>query len=152
MDPERYLVISADCHGGGNIYDYRPYLASRWHDQFDAWAATYEIPYEDLKGPNGDRNWDSKRRLRELEGDGIVAEVIFPNTVPPFFPKASLGDQPPRPTPATSRPGGPACRRTTVGWPISAPRCPAGARGSPRSCCTTSTPRSARSIGPRRTV
>jgi predicted TIM-barrel fold metal-dependent hydrolase len=95
MDGARYLVISADCHGGGNIADYRPYLASRWRDDFDAWAATYEIPYEDMKGPDGDRNWDSDRRRRELEADGIAAEVIFPNTVPPFFPKASLADQPP---------------------------------------------------------
>ena len=95
MDSARYLVISADCHGGGNITDYRPYLASRWHDDFDAWAATYEIPYEDMKGPDGNRNWDSDRRRRELEADGIAAEVIFPNTVPPFFPKASLTDQPP---------------------------------------------------------
>ncbi|HVT21056.1 MAG TPA: amidohydrolase family protein [Mycobacteriales bacterium] len=95
MDHERYLVISADCHGGGNIVDYRPYLASRWHDDFDAWAASYEIPYEDMKGPDGERNWDSERRLADLEADGIVAEVIFPNTVPPFFPKASLADQPP---------------------------------------------------------
>ncbi|HEX3706463.1 MAG TPA: amidohydrolase family protein [Mycobacteriales bacterium] len=95
MDHERYLVISADCHGGGNITDYRPYLASRWHDDFDAWAASYEIPYEDMKGPDGERNWDSERRLSELEADGIVGEVIYPNTVPPFFPKASLGDQPP---------------------------------------------------------
>jgi predicted TIM-barrel fold metal-dependent hydrolase len=95
MSDERYRIISADCHGGGNITDYRPYLASRWHEQFDEWAAAYEIPYEDMKGPDGDRNWDSDRRLKELEADGIVAEVIYPNTVPPFFPKASLADQPP---------------------------------------------------------
>lgn len=96
MEPdERYVVISADCHGGGNLLDYRPYLASRWHDEFDAWAAGYEIPYEDMKGPDGSRNWDSARRLRDLEDDGVVAEVVFPNTVPPFFPKASLSDQPP---------------------------------------------------------
>ena len=95
MDQERYLVISADCHGGGNIADYRPYLASKWHDEFDAWAASYEVPYDDMKGPDGERNWDSERRLTDLEADGIVAEVIFPNTVPPFFPKASLADQPP---------------------------------------------------------
>lgn len=95
MNNERYLVISADCHGGGNITDYKPFLASRWHDDFDAWAATYEVPYEDLKGPDGERNWDSERRLTDLEADGIVAEVIYPNTVPPFFPKASLTDQPP---------------------------------------------------------
>ena len=36
-----YVVISADCHGGGNIGDYRPYLESRYHDDFDAWAATF---------------------------------------------------------------------------------------------------------------
>jgi predicted TIM-barrel fold metal-dependent hydrolase len=95
MNNERYLVISADCHGGGNITDYRPFLASRWHDDFDAWAATYEVPYEDMKGPEGERNWDSDLRLTDLEADGIVAEVIYPNTVPPFFPKASLADQPP---------------------------------------------------------
>ena len=96
MDPhDRYLLISADCHGGADLLDYRPYLPSRLHGDFDAWAATYEIPYEDLKGPEADRNWDSTRRLAELESDGVVAEVIFPNTIPPFFPKASLTDQPP---------------------------------------------------------
>jgi predicted TIM-barrel fold metal-dependent hydrolase len=92
---DRYVVISADCHGGGELHEYRPYLAARYHDEFDAWADAYEIPYEDLTGPDGSRNWDSERRLRDLEGDGIVAEVIYPNTVPPFFPKASLTVQPP---------------------------------------------------------
>ena len=52
-------------------------------------------PYDDLDGADGGRNWDSDRRLAELEADGIVAEVIFPNTIPPFFPKASLVHQPP---------------------------------------------------------
>ncbi|MGC4066825.1 MAG: hypothetical protein QM784_19750 [Polyangiaceae bacterium] len=23
---DRYIVISSDCHGGGDIHDYRPYL------------------------------------------------------------------------------------------------------------------------------
>jgi predicted TIM-barrel fold metal-dependent hydrolase len=95
MEHDRYVVISADCHGGGKITDYRPYLASHWHDDFDAWSATYEVPYDDMTGPDGDRNWNSDRRLKELEADGIVAEVIYPNTVPPFFPKPSLADQPP---------------------------------------------------------
>lgn len=97
---ERYIVISADGHAGGAIPDYRPYLESKWHDDFDAWAASYEMPYEDLLGDLGTRNWDSERRRRDLEADGQVAEVLFPNTVPPFFPKVSLAAQPPAVTAA----------------------------------------------------
>jgi predicted TIM-barrel fold metal-dependent hydrolase len=92
---QRYIVISADGHAGGSIGGYRPYLDREWLDEFDAWAATYEIPYEDLLGDKGERNWDSARRRSDLELDGQVAEVIFPNTVPPFFPKVALTSQPP---------------------------------------------------------
>jgi predicted TIM-barrel fold metal-dependent hydrolase len=94
---ERYTVISADCHGGAQIHEYRPYLERRYLDEFDAWARDYAIPFEDLMGERASCNWDHDRRLRELEADGIVAEVIFPNTIPPFFPKASLVVQPPAP-------------------------------------------------------
>jgi len=38
---DRYVVISADTHAGADLYDYKPYLPSRLHDEFDAWAATY---------------------------------------------------------------------------------------------------------------
>ncbi|MGO8871640.1 MAG: amidohydrolase, partial [Acidimicrobiales bacterium] len=34
----RYTIISADAHAGADIADYRPYLASRWHREFDEWA------------------------------------------------------------------------------------------------------------------
>ncbi|MFF1375133.1 amidohydrolase family protein [Streptomyces sp. NPDC058308] len=87
---DRYTVISADCHAGADLLDYRPYLESRHYDAFDAWAATYVNPYEDLLADTADRNWNSDRRVAELEADGIVAEVVFPNTIPPFFPSASL--------------------------------------------------------------
>jgi predicted TIM-barrel fold metal-dependent hydrolase len=92
---ERFTVISADCHGGGAIDDYRPYLPSTLHDQFDRWRSAFRNPYDDLEGDDAGRNWDSDRRLAELEADGVVAEVIFPNTIPPFFPQASLVHQPP---------------------------------------------------------
>jgi predicted TIM-barrel fold metal-dependent hydrolase len=92
---ERYVVISADCHGGAEIHDYRDYLDAQYRDDFDAWVSTYVIPYPDLEGPEANRNWDSAKRLRELADDGIVAEVIYPNTVPPFFPEASLKVQVP---------------------------------------------------------
>ncbi|HEX7443549.1 MAG TPA: amidohydrolase, partial [Acidimicrobiales bacterium] len=91
----RYTVISADAHAGGDIPDYRPYLAASWHGEFDSWAASYVNPFADLLAPTAYRSWDSDRRLAENEADGIVAEVIFPNTVPPFFEEGSLLALPP---------------------------------------------------------
>ncbi len=92
---QRYVVISADCHAGAELHEYRDYLERRYLETFDDWAATYAIPFQDLMGEDADRNWDSDRRLAELTADGIVAEVIFPNTIPPFYPEPSLKVQPP---------------------------------------------------------
>ncbi len=91
----RYTIISADAHAGGDIPEYRDYLASSWHGEFDAWAASYVNPFADLLAPTAYRSWDSERRLAENERDGITAEVIFPNTVPPFFEQSSLVALPP---------------------------------------------------------
>ena len=87
---DRYTVISADCHAGAALPDYRPYLEARYHGEFDRWLAGYENPFRDLTAPDANRNWDSDVRRSALEADGIVAEVIFPNTVPPFFPTSGL--------------------------------------------------------------
>ncbi len=92
---EHYTVISADGHAGADLADYKAYLPSRWHEAFDAWAAAYENPFADLLAPTAFRNWDSDRRLAELEADGIAAEVLFPNTVPPFFAQSNLTALPP---------------------------------------------------------
>ena len=70
---DNYVVISADCHGGADITGYRPYLASKFHEDFDAWAAEFENPYEDNTNADADRNWSSERRLREMEADGVVS-------------------------------------------------------------------------------
>ncbi len=90
-----YVVISADGHAGNEIHAYRDYLEQAYLDEFDRWVATYVCPFPDLEGPDASRNWDSDRRLAEMEADGIVGEVLFPNTVPPFFPKSSLTARPP---------------------------------------------------------
>ncbi len=87
---DRYTVISADCHAGADLRDYKPFLESRHHGAFDDWADHYVSPFGDLAEPDADRNWDSDRRIRELEADGVVGEVIYPNTVPPFFPRGGL--------------------------------------------------------------
>jgi predicted TIM-barrel fold metal-dependent hydrolase len=91
----RYLVISADCHAGLPNEQYRYWLDPQYRDQFDAaiaerkrmselasqgflnrefadqWHAENE---EGLRG-----GWDAARRDKELDADGVAAEVIFPD-------------------------------------------------------------------------
>jgi hypothetical protein len=67
---------------------YRDYLDPRWRAEFDAWRGAYKNPSKKLLGTKKTKNWDSAERRADLESDGVVAEVIFPNTVPPFYDKA----------------------------------------------------------------
>lgn len=93
---ERYTIISADTHAGGSHAQYREYLDPDWRDEFDAWRGLYKNPYKDLKDTDlRIRNWDSERRWADQEADGVVGEVIFPNTIPPFFPSFVLFAPPP---------------------------------------------------------
>jgi predicted TIM-barrel fold metal-dependent hydrolase len=67
-------------------------------EEFDAWRERYRNPYKDLKDTDlRIRNWDSERRWKDEESDGVVAEVLFPNTIPPFFPSFVLFAPPPAP-------------------------------------------------------
>src|SRR5438445_4417572 len=93
----RYTIISADCHAGASHDAYRDYLETRYLDDFDAWREKYRNPFSDLRGNRRLRNWDDELRNSQLEADGIVGEVIFPNTVPPFFPSFVLFARPPKP-------------------------------------------------------
>ncbi len=110
---ERLIVVSTDCHAGLPIADYKPYVESKYHDVMDlavpvtikmmeksesrflikeindAWRAPVE---RQLTGA-----WDYRERLKMLAGDGIAAEVIFPDGItekntPPFG--AGLGLSP----------------------------------------------------------
>lgn len=92
---ERYTVISADCHAGGSHADYREYLDPAFRDEFDAWRGRYKNPYKDLGDTRRLRNWDDELRNGQQEADGVAGEVVFPNTVPPFFPSFVLFAKPP---------------------------------------------------------
>ena len=94
---DRYTLISADCHAGGNHEMYRAYLEAAYHDEFDRWRAKYTNPFKDLTTNTRDRNWNDDRRIAELEADGVVGEIIFPNTIPPFFPTGAVIARPPAP-------------------------------------------------------
>jgi predicted TIM-barrel fold metal-dependent hydrolase len=101
---ERYLLISADCHAGPRPEDARAYVDPEWRDEFDAWLADAEgaalrraehigeplfadearAEFEAEAAGGMEGAWDSERRLREQDADGVVAEVIFPNHPCPF--------------------------------------------------------------------
>jgi predicted TIM-barrel fold metal-dependent hydrolase len=111
MDSDRfksrnYALINSDGHAGASIQGYKPYLASSFHDEFDAWAKDFHDPWADFDKELADTddeglrigvssasspyNWESAERVTILEGQGTVAEVIYPNTVPPFYPSGAV--------------------------------------------------------------
>ena len=92
----RYMVISSDCHAGLPNEAYREWLDPAYRDTFDqALAARVameaELAERGLRNPefaeeweeeNADGlrgGWDAERRDRELDADGVVGEVIFPD-------------------------------------------------------------------------
>jgi predicted TIM-barrel fold metal-dependent hydrolase len=109
----RYAIISCDDHAGADLLDYKPYLEKKWHGEFDEWAKNYSNPWQflDPRIPEEGKedmllaaasswhsslNWDTPKRQRHLESNGVVAEVIFPNTAPPFMPTSPLAGAPPK--------------------------------------------------------
>ena len=92
-----YTIITADSHAGGSHAAYREYLDPAYLEDFDAWRNKYRNPFKDLGDKRRYRNWDNEMRNGQQEEDGIVGEVIFPNTVPPFFPSFVLFAAPPKP-------------------------------------------------------
>jgi predicted TIM-barrel fold metal-dependent hydrolase len=91
---DRYLVISADTHAGLPDAEYDAFLDPQYRDAFrddlrerTALRASagvsqenefvhdwYESNDEGLEG-----GWDAARRDKELDADGVVGEVIFPD-------------------------------------------------------------------------
>ncbi len=92
---KRYTIISSDTHAGGSHAQYREYLDPKYVEDFDAWRAKYKNPFKDLGDQRRYRNWDNEMRNGQQEDDGVVGEIIFPNTVPPFFPGFVLFATPP---------------------------------------------------------
>ena len=100
LPTDRAVLISADCHAGPPVEQYGEYLDPRYRDDFaDYLSARAEMRRRFLGGRSlfapkavdsynaadavraGGRTglWESDRRIHELELDGIVAEVLFPD-------------------------------------------------------------------------
>lgn len=110
---DRLIVVSSDCHAGLPIADYKPYLDKKYHETMDmAVPITVEMLQKAeesflIKEINDEWRapikqqltgaWDYDERVKMLAGDGIAAEVIFPDGItemntPPFG--AGLGLSP----------------------------------------------------------
>lgn len=90
-----YLVISSDCHAGLPNEQYREWLDPEFREAFDKSLAdrarmlelaqrgilneefAEEWHRENEEGLRG--GWDAARRDKELDADGVVGEVIFPD-------------------------------------------------------------------------
>lgn len=93
---KRILMISADCHAGPPPQTYRRYLERGVHEDYERWLAELEeqrrqrtslfdegfLARFESDGAGGLAGaWDPARRIRELEADGTVAEVVFPDSI-----------------------------------------------------------------------
>ena len=95
------LLISADCHAGAQPETYREYLPAKYREPFDVWWTELDAEMAARRGTFFDQDsvdereksasvlaggiegeWNPKVRLEQLEADGIVAEVIFPQMAP----------------------------------------------------------------------
>jgi predicted TIM-barrel fold metal-dependent hydrolase len=97
MSKEPYILITADTHAGGSHAQYREYLEPRYREAFDEWRGGYRNPSEEHYGRKKKRNWDLEIRNADQNGQGVVGEVVFPNTVPPFYKKSIVTAGPPKP-------------------------------------------------------
>lgn len=92
----RYLVISSDCHAGLPNEEYRAWLDPEFREPFEAYLAArtameVELTERGLRNPEFAEDWeqenaeglrggwDAARRDHELDADGVVGEVIFPD-------------------------------------------------------------------------
>ena len=94
----KYLVISSDTHAGLPAEQYREYVDPQHREAFDEanriaaemraksfvatrehdeWVAEWHEEIADHGGMRG--SWDASIRDKELDADGVVGEVIFPD-------------------------------------------------------------------------
>jgi predicted TIM-barrel fold metal-dependent hydrolase len=113
QEHERLLIVSSDGHVGPPVEQYRDYVDPKHRTDFDDWLAQYvplwmatqakppglpETLSEDYKrewmrqakvAEGAEGTWNPSRRLKSLDADGIVADVLFPDdqsaNSPPFL-------------------------------------------------------------------
>jgi predicted TIM-barrel fold metal-dependent hydrolase len=108
---DRFLVISSDCHAGLPPEQYREYVDPQHRETFDLALPIQKHMMEEasrqflIADINAEWRkgreelltgaWDHEQRIKVLDGDGIAAEIIFPDGItemntPPFGAGISL--------------------------------------------------------------
>src|SRR5487761_1087765 len=100
-------IISSDGHAGANMEDYRPYLESRYRDDFDRFLVDWnDHGSRVFDRPSLENRLDAEfvdqwiervvdtgrvngyvypeQRMSEMDGEGVAAEVLFPDFGKPF--------------------------------------------------------------------
>jgi hypothetical protein len=109
----RYAIISADAHAGLPCEEYRPYLDAQYYAAFDEFLTERQANRDEQMRLNYDyiTHWetaheeglrgayDAEQRDKEMDADGVAAEVIFPDAdaitgmeSPPFGAGLSAGE------------------------------------------------------------
>jgi predicted TIM-barrel fold metal-dependent hydrolase len=106
-ESDHVLIVSSDGHVAAQMRDFRPYMVSTYHEEFDAFCDVYDekgvrsfepeamaVRYdpdviEDWKTEILDTGrdkgqYDLNARLDEMAHQGVVAEVLFPEFGVPF--------------------------------------------------------------------
>ena len=106
-DTDKIMIISSDGHATARMEDYTDYLDPRFRDEFRDFLVEYRKvgshtfdepalrarldPYiveewveQMIRPGRTEGNWNPERRLKELEREGVVAEVLFPDFGLPF--------------------------------------------------------------------
>ena len=113
MTADRYCIVSADGHAGLPAEDYREYLDSKFSAAFDDYLAERHARRDEALKMNYDyiMGWETQNaeglkgaydaavRNKELDADGVSAEVIFADAdaitgmaSPPFGAGLSAGE------------------------------------------------------------
>jgi len=76
-------IISVDGHVKAPWPAYREYLDPNWRECYDEWLKSTASRADFCHAGFGqEAQWDARRRVADLEAQGVVAEVVFPNGTP----------------------------------------------------------------------
>jgi predicted TIM-barrel fold metal-dependent hydrolase len=103
MSDQRLTIVSCDCHAGPQrMADFHPHLDPQYRETFDDYCAAIDaFEAKKASGLTGggapssagedEGLWDSSVRMRDLDEDGVAAEVIFAQGSIPFGPYPAVG-------------------------------------------------------------